>query len=272
LSGERLGLSGERPGLSGQSTEPDEVPLPPSIELAWGLRPRAARGPSRGLTLDLVVAAGIKVAQTEGLGALSMHRVARELGVATMSLYRYVAAKDELLTLMVDTGLGRPPEVVPGDDWRRGLTRWAVGVRTAYYRHPWALRVPISAPPLAPNNVRWLEAALRCLEPVSLSEQQKVSTVLLLSGFVRNEATLVADITAGSAGESGRFSYGAALSRLTDASLFPAIHRAVASGVFDDADEDPHLEFNFGLACILDGLEALVQREVGQERLDLNQT
>ena len=98
---------------------------------------------------------------TEGIGALSMTRVAAELGVGTMSLYRYVAAKDELLTLMVDGALGAPPPAPPGEDWRAGLSRWAVGVRAAYQRHPWALRVPISAPPLGPNNVAWLENALR---------------------------------------------------------------------------------------------------------------
>jgi AcrR family transcriptional regulator len=64
------------------------------------------------------VAAGIKIALTQGLGALSMGRVANELGVSTMSLYRYVSAKDELLTLMVDTGLGSPPPVEAGADWR----------------------------------------------------------------------------------------------------------------------------------------------------------
>ena len=80
--------------------------LPPVIELAWGLRERPGRGTRRGLSLERVVAAGIKVALTEGIGALSMARVAAELGAATMSLYRYVAAKDELLTLMVDTALG----------------------------------------------------------------------------------------------------------------------------------------------------------------------
>src|SRR6516165_5850819 len=116
----------------------DDHLIPPSIELAWGRRQKATRGPKPGLTLDRIVAAGIKVAMTEGIGALSMTRVAAELGVGTMSLYRYVSAKDELLTLMVDTALGLPPEAPAGEDWRSGITRWAVGIRTAYHRHPWA--------------------------------------------------------------------------------------------------------------------------------------
>ena len=90
-----------------------------------------------------------------------------------------------------------------GEDWRAGLARWAVGVREAYRRHPWALKIPIGAPPLGPNNVAWLENALRALARTPLSEDQKLSSVLLLSGFVRNEATLTADFAAASRGRAG---------------------------------------------------------------------
>ena len=184
-------------------SDDDDNLIPPSIELAWGRRPRATRGPKPGLTLDRIVAAGMKVAMTEGIGALSMTRVASELGVGTMSLYRYVTAKDELLTLMVDSAIGTPLPAPPDEDWRSGQTRSAVGVRGAYLRHPWALRVPISAPPLGPNNVAWLENALRTLAETPLSEQQKLSTVLLVTGFVRNDATLNLYLAAGAAGGGG---------------------------------------------------------------------
>jgi AcrR family transcriptional regulator len=231
---------------------PVPVPLPPSIELAWGLRDHGTRGPKRGLTLERIVQAGIKVALTDGIGSLSMGRVAAELGVATMSLYRYVAAKDDLLLLMSDTALGGLPEnAVNAGDWRAGLTAWAVAVRAAYRRHPWALRVPISGPPLGPNNVAYLEAALRSMAGTGLSEQQKLSSVLLLSGFVRNEATLTADLAAAS---------GAMVSRLTDPAHFPALHAAIASGALDD-DDDIDIEFDFGLERILDGIEVLIRRE-----------
>lgn len=233
--------------------------IPPSIELAWGLRDRGRRGPKPGLTLERIVAAGIRVALTDGLGALSMARVASELGVGTMSLYRYVAAKDELLTLMVDAALASPPEAEPGEeDWRSGLTRWAVGVRDAYRRHPWSLRVPISAPPLGPNNVAWLEQALRVLASTTLPEQEKLSCILLLSGFVRNDAILTADFAAAAGGQSVMPGYGQLLSRLTDAADFPALHAAIASGALDDED-DIDAEFNFGLARILDGIEMLIE-------------
>ncbi|HWF54770.1 MAG TPA: TetR/AcrR family transcriptional regulator [Solirubrobacteraceae bacterium] len=234
----------------------DDDPIPASIALAWGRRPPRARGPKPGLTLERIVAAGIKVALTEGIGALSMGRVAGELGVGTMSLYRYVAAKDELLTLMVDAALGAPPAGTPGENWRAGLTRWAVGVRAAYRRHPWSLRVPISGPPLGPNNVAWLERALEALASTPLGEQEKLSTVLLLSGFVRNDVTLNLDFAA-AGGQPENPTYGELLRRLIDAADFPALAAAVASGALDD-DDDPDSEFEFGLARILDGVQALI--------------
>ena len=129
----------------------DEPQLPPSIELLWGLREAGSRGPRRGLSLARIVEAGISVAQTEGVAALSMARIAKELGVGTMSLYRYVESKDELLQTMVDTALGTPPAPGAGEDWRAGLMRWAVGVRAAYHGHPWTLRVPISGPATWPQ-------------------------------------------------------------------------------------------------------------------------
>jgi AcrR family transcriptional regulator len=237
---------------------PGPFALPPSIELAWGLGERPRRGPKPGLTLERIVAAGIKIAMTDGLGSVSMGRVAAELGSSTMSLYRYVPAKDDLLTLMVDTALGRPPSGDAADGgWRAGLTRWAVAVRAAYRRHPWTLRVPITAPPLGPNNVAWLDSALQSLVGTPLPEQQKLSTVLLVSGFVRNDAILTADLAASSAGGPVMPGYGTALARLIGGHSFPALQRAIASGSLDD-DDDIDVEFDFGLERILDGLDVLI--------------
>jgi AcrR family transcriptional regulator len=238
----------------------DAGEIPDVIAHAWGVGAASSRGPKRGLTLDRIVDAGIRFAGTEGLGALSMSRVASALGVGTMSLYRYVAAKDDLLLLMVDAALGKPPADIAGaPDWRTGLSRWAIGIRAAYRTHPWSLRVPISGPPMGPHNVAWLEAALRALEGTALPEDQKLSVVLLLSGFVRNEVTLTTDIAVASRGRPLMPPYGAMISRLADARDFPALHRAVASGALDD-DDDLDKEFDFGLACILDGVETLIKR------------
>jgi AcrR family transcriptional regulator len=232
--------------------------VPPSILQAWGKREQATRGPKRGLTLERIVAAGITVALTDGLGSVSMARVAAELGASTMSLYRYVAAKDELLTLMVDAALAdAPPGLQPGEDWRDGITRWARAERAAYHRHPWALRVPISGPPLAPNNIHWLESALSCLGETPLHEQQKLSTVLVVTGFVRNEATLAADFAVAAASVPAMPTYGTLLRLVADPARFPALFRAIDAGVLDD-EEGMQDEFDFGLARILDGVQVLI--------------
>ena len=188
-----------------------------------------------------------------------MARIAKQLGVGTMSLYRYVAAKDELLTLMVDTALGPPPRLPEVGGWRAGLKAWCDGLRDAYRRNPWGLRVPISAPPLGPNNVAWLDRALDALAETRLSEQDKLSSVLVLSGFVRNDATLTADFAAAADGELVMPGYGTLLAQITSADEFPSLHRAIASGALDDED-DPDVEYEFGLARILDGITELVSR------------
>jgi AcrR family transcriptional regulator len=238
----------------------DDTGLPASIEAAWGLRERPTKGPKPGLSLDRIVSAAVKVAASEGLAAVSMSRVAGELGASAMSLYRYVASKDELLALMVDAAIGPPPATQPGEDWRAGLSRWAWGYHEALRRHPWALQVPIGGPPTTPNGIAWMEDGLAALAGTGLEEGEKLGVILLLSGYVRNEATLAADIAAAAAASGSEVmpAWSSLIRRLTDAERFPALHAALASGALDQ-DDDPDDEFVFGLDRVLDGVDALVR-------------
>jgi AcrR family transcriptional regulator len=176
-----------------------------------------------------------------------------------MSLYRYVAAKDELLALMVDAALGSTASTPEqGEDWRAGLERWTWTYHDALRRHPWVLRVPISGPPVTPNQVRWLEDGLTALRDTGLSEPEKLSVILLVSGYVRNEATLAADIAAAAAnGAEVMPAWAQLLERVTDAERFPALHEALKSEAFA-RDDDPDDEFVFGLERVLDGVGALI--------------
>src|SRR5690348_17915768 len=81
---------------------------------------------------------------------------------------------------MVDTAFGAAPGAAePGDGWRAGLARWAAGLRAAYQRHPWVLRVPLSGELLlCPNNIAWMEDALQCLAGTSLPEPQQPTASL----------------------------------------------------------------------------------------------
>nr|MDT0525438.1 TetR/AcrR family transcriptional regulator [Streptomyces sp. DSM 41633] len=117
--------------------------LPASIEAAWGLRERPAKGPKPGLSLERIVAAAVSVAAAEGLAAVSMGRVAKEVGASTMSLYRYVSAKDELYVLMQEAVIGPPsplPALEAGAGWRAALTEWAAGQREQFLANLWVLR------------------------------------------------------------------------------------------------------------------------------------
>jgi AcrR family transcriptional regulator len=238
--------------------------LPVSYQVAWGIHERTGRGPKRGLSLDRIVEAGVAVAAAEGLEAVSMSRVAATLRASTMSLYRYVGTKDELLMLMMDAAFDRAPAARrAGEAWRPALTRWARAHLAVLRRHPWIVRIPVSGPPITPHQVVWFERALRCLTGTGLSEPEKLSTLLLVNGFVRNEALLASDLlravaASGATIEAATASYGRMLASLIDGRRFPALSATMASGVFDqtgDVDED----FDFGLARILDGIEGLVR-------------
>lgn len=238
--------------------------LPASIEAAWGLRERPSKGPKPGLSLDRIVDAAVGIAAAEGIDAVSMGRIAKELGVSTMSLYRYVGAKSELYVLMQDVAMGTPPPgPPPGTGWREGLEQWAWAARAAYFDNLWMLRMPLSGPPATPNSVAWWERAMIALEDTGLDEGAKVSVILLLGGFVRSDALMMADLAAviAASGDSPQevlSRYGHTLRRLADPARFPAVARMLDAGVMEAPDE-PDYEFRFGLARILDGIAPLVE-------------
>ncbi|MPZ79616.1 MAG: TetR family transcriptional regulator [Actinophytocola sp.] len=237
--------------------------LPASFELAWGVRARPTKGPKAALSLERVVAAGVTVAAAEGIGAVSMSRVAKELGTSAMALYRYVSAKDELLALMVDAALGPMPQVAGDDGWRPGLERWSWAELAAYRRHLWVLQVPISGPPVTPNTITFLEQGLRCLAGTPLHPGEKMSVILTLTSYTRSWAMLSAQIDAAlSSGDPTAIgilaNYGKILGALTDPAEFPALREVLDAEVFEPAEELPDEDFVFGLARLLDGIAVLI--------------
>jgi AcrR family transcriptional regulator len=250
--------------LPGTSATAAGSVLPDSVAAAWGVRERPHRGPKPALSLERIVAAAVRIADTDGLDAVSMGRVAAELGAAAMSLYRHVSAKEELLTLMVDAAWGDSPDpLADGEGWRSGLSRWAWAMRASIRRHPWAIRIPLDGLPIMPHAVAWFEHALACMQDTPLTEARKASVIMLLSGYVRNLAATESDIAAamqssGLSPDEWMSAYPRMLIKLTDPQRFPALTAFIAAGVFEAAD-GPDDEFIFGLDRILDGIEHLVQ-------------
>ncbi|MBB1256524.1 TetR/AcrR family transcriptional regulator [Streptomyces sp. OF3] len=246
--------------------------IPPAVARAWGVGQEASTAPRRGLSLERIVRAGIDCAATEGIGAVSMSRVAAVLGVSAMALYRYVGAKNELLLLMEDAAVGPPPkELAEPADWRTGLADWARAYRRVLHDNLWVLAVPVSSPPATPNSVIWMEYGLRAMRDSGLGAGERLGVLTLLSEYVRGEATVAADLAA-AAREAGlgpdqmNAAYGRLLAGLADRERFPEVNAVLDSGVLaaggdGEAPSEAGEDFDFGLERVLDGVAALIAKE-----------
>jgi AcrR family transcriptional regulator len=246
-------------------TGDENTRLPSGIEVLWDLRERGQRGRT-GLSTARIVQAAIELADEQGLGALSMARVAEKLEFATMSLYRHVSSKDELQAFMVDMAYGMPPELPDADqDWRAGLEQWARAFLEVFRRHPWMLHVPVGGPPLEPGQMNWLERGLRTLGRTGLTPNEKLSVMLLMVGYVRHNAQLSIGMATRPETEAELMAhYGRAMDKFIDAATFPAVRELVDAGTFEATEDD----FTFGLQRVLDGIEVLIRIRTGENPLD----
>jgi AcrR family transcriptional regulator len=225
----------------------DDEALPRAIALAWGVAANPQRGPRRELNIESIVDAAVQIADQQGLGAVSMSSVAGALGFTTMSLYRYVTAKDDLLMLMQEAGIGLPPlSITETDSWREGLIRWYRAVLDVYLSHPWILDIPITGEPNTPNNLAWLDAGLGVLKDSPLTAQTRTSAVVLIGGSARWEAQITRGYTPEGALASSRL-----VASLVTPEQFPYLYPAMIAGALE-ANQNP---FEFGLFRLLDGLD-----------------
>lgn len=240
-----------------------EVEISPFLLLLWHGQDDSRPGPKRGVDLPTIAAAGVRIADADGLAAVSMRRLASEVGFTTMALYRYVQSKLEVVALLMDHAYGEPPAVMAGaGDWRAALAGWALANRDAIIAHPWILEIRVTEPPLTPAQIGWLEAGLGALAGLPLSEQEKLSSILLVDVYVRGQAQLsIGLVPAGPDTLSAAEQYSHRLRALADPDRYPHIHAAVLSGALDDDDEDFAVdEFTFGLDSVLDGIAARIER------------
>jgi AcrR family transcriptional regulator len=231
---------------------------PSGIGRLWRLSEGVTAPARPSLSLEKILSAGIELADSGGLGAVSMGRVAERVGFTTMSLYRHVASKDELLLLMMNAALGAPEDPdAQVDSWRRGLERWAWELLEIVQRHFWALRVPMPRS-MGPSQLAWLDYGLRALVHTPLSEAEKTDLILLLNGYVFWQARPSEENGQASPDPEPGPSYSAQLAEVVDRDQFPALHRALEAQIFDDGG-DPDSDFAFGLQRILDGIGRLIE-------------
>ena len=229
------------------------------LDLLWGRRAPATRGPKANLSLDQIVTAALAVADAEGIEAVSMQAVADRLGYSKMSLYRHVTTKDALLAVMIDAAVGPPPDIgrVPGG-WRRRLEAYARALWERWQRYPWLPGATIGGRVMGPNEVGWVEQAVRALDGTGLSGDERIDVVLLVSGHVRTTHSLASSGTFPWTAER-RLSPSMTSLLWEEAERFPAILDAVGS-----APTRPirHVDDGLGLGCILDGLEITAQATI----------
>lgn len=230
------------------------------------VRERPVPGPSQisrasGLDRERLVRSAIVLADRDGRAALSMRRLAAELGVGAMSLYRHVPDKDELLRLMADAAFGAEELPEPGPDgWRAKLEYGARVQWRAFRRHPWLapeLFSSLTHPPVVASGMRHVDWALRALAGLGLDERTMLHTVVSLNGYVGGMAMSKAMEV-----ESGRdtgissaqrqLTHQTLLIELLHSGQFPALADAASRvgelGSLDELSE-------FGLQRQLDGIE-----------------
>jgi AcrR family transcriptional regulator len=229
------------------------------LQLLWAPEQRPARGPKPGLRRNQIVDAAIGIADREGLEALTMRRVASEIGSPVMSLYRHVPGKDELIELMLDAALGDPPATDAKAGWRVQLTRWARACLARYRRHPWLPEAVVSRPPIGPNRLGWFDIALQAASGLGLAPRERVAVVLAVDSYVRGAAQVLASLErpasrTGISTAEWNAIYAQALEQVVTLERHPSLARLIAAGAFERSERRPD-HFEFGLRRLLDGVE-----------------
>jgi AcrR family transcriptional regulator len=221
--------------------------------LLWEPQAMPRRGPRPTLTLAAIARAGVEAADAEGLAALTMQRVAERLGVTKMALYRYVPGKAELVALMIEDGIGAPPQDRPAG-WREALDGWARSMFDRFREHPWSLEATLGLRVLGPNELGWLEYAIAAMDGTGLSGAERFDVTITLLGHVRNLAQQLSAMAG--PGTPSEAALEASIGRLIRGreDRFPAITAALASAAAGDQDQG----LGFGLDRILDGVALLV--------------
>ncbi|WP_393056326.1 TetR/AcrR family transcriptional regulator C-terminal domain-containing protein [Streptomyces sp. LN549] len=160
------------------------VGRPAVPEVIWARPERAGRGPKPAFSRADIAAAAVRIADAEGLDAVSMRKVAAELGCGTMSLYNYVPRKEDLYELMLDAVSAGYDYPEPSGDWRADLLALAHQARGMMHRHTWVPRLMSPVYGFSPNALRYLEYALSCLDAVDARFGEKMELIAMVNGVV----------------------------------------------------------------------------------------
>lgn len=232
----------------------------PPGDLVWDVPEPSGRGPR--LSREAITRAAIGIADAEGEQAVTMRRLATELGSSTpMSLYRYVGSKDGVRDLMLDQVFAEIelPDTPPGD-WRQNLELLAHASRVALRRHAWFTVLSHHRPMFGPHALANREWSLATVDGHGLTPTQAMSVSSMVFGYAMSYAqseaeelrmrTRIGVVT----DEELRAKAGPAADRIVASPAYPRLGRWIAEGGSIDPDE----QFQLGLDCLLDGIAGRV--------------
>lgn len=242
-----------------------------SMRLLWRIERTPGRGPKQKLSTEQIVTAAISIADEEGFAAISMRRVAERLGVGAMTLYTYVPAKGDLLDLMYDRVIGDHEVTLPEPStWRERLETITRAQWDLFQEHRWIADMPWTRVPLGPNILDSYEAAAAAIAGIGLSGKEMTEVLTLVSTYVRGAARFAfeaKDQGAAMDDEEWWAGVGTVLETIWDPIRFPTLSSPEMAQAWEQStEEDGYFvaeavaSFEFGLARVLDGIEALIER------------
>ena len=216
--------------------------------------PRARARRRAPLTKERVLEAAVRLADRDGIEALSMRTLARELGVEAMSLYHHVANKDAILDGISDLVVSEIQVPVIGGDWKTEMRKRAHSAHEVFRRHPWAALLVGSRINVGPGMLRYIDATIGCLTQAGFTYAMADAAWNAMDshivGFTLYELNFPLD----------RSEYASAASQflpLLPAERYPYM-RALAVMVIEGKHTGVQ-DFDFGLNLLLDGLERLLK-------------
>jgi AcrR family transcriptional regulator len=251
----------------------DERELAAPGSPAWWAARNGKEEPVRRIpiTLDRIVAGALGLIDRDGLDALSMRNLAAELDTGTTTLYRYVAGKDEVLVLVADavlgeTQLGRP---LDGAGWREVLEGLAHSMRTALISHPNVAALFATAVPVGPNSLRVRDLALGVLraggfDAILAADVYTALAHQLLASVLQEP---MVDFRAGGLGTAKNVTL-RDFYRSLPADQYPHVVEMAEELTSRTALE----EFEFGLACLLDGVQLRLRQTRNRRRRSQSST
>jgi AcrR family transcriptional regulator len=212
------------------------------------------------LSRERVLRAAISIADEGGLEALSMRKLALELGVEAMSLYYYVANKDEILDGILNFVITEFELAIGGPDWKAAIRRSAISAHDVLMRHPWACNLMMSVKRVAPARMRYMEALLRRLREAGFSARMTHHAYHALDSHIIGSTLW----------EAG-YSSNKDLDNVAKTFVAKTLHEYPyvaehAEQHFTRSKRKDVPEFEFGLDLILDGLDKIRTRGSGTHR------